>query len=124
MPVSASPAMAASNSAPPASVSRPAVSPRKSQTQNGASTTSIIPNSDMSAAGTLREPEVMRINARPSWNTPMARLQIRSWAETSSPCPLSAQTVVAMTTPSTPAMTPSGNMSVRRPRRSETTKVA
>ncbi len=73
---------------PPSKVYPPAVSPRKSHTQNGPKTTSVMESSANSADGTVFEPKVYKISPAPTWKTPKAKAIKMSRFGTSSPYPL------------------------------------
>ena len=81
-------AIAINRTIPPSKVYPPAVSPRKSHTQNGPKTTSVMESSADSAEGTTFEPKVYRISPAPTWKKPKAKAIQMSCFGKSSPYPL------------------------------------
>ena len=109
---------------PPSKVYLPAVSPRKSHTQNGPKTTSVIESSANSAEGTAFEPKVYRISPAPTWKTPKAKAIQMSRFGTSSPYPLIWHNAPAIIIAKRPARKTVGNMSSNFFQRREIVKTA
>ncbi len=95
-------------------------SPTPSQTQSGASTTSVSMTNAIWAAGTWREARVIKRYCRPIWPAPSSRARVRSR-------PLMARSSASrkqISPAKTPARQVAGIMSTRRPALSATMAVA